>query len=46
MRINIAVTPNQTETVIVYEGEKPEHISRAFAQKYNLSESLEFHLRE
>ena len=31
---------------MVYEGEKPEQISRAFAHKFGLSESLEFHLRE
>jgi hypothetical protein len=31
MKINIEVNPGQVETVIVYEGENPQLISRAFA---------------
>jgi hypothetical protein len=38
--------PGVTETVVVYEGESAEQISRAFAKKFKLSESIEFHLRE
>lgn len=46
MQINIEVKPGHTETVLVYEGESPDQISRAFAQKFGLSESMEFALRE
>ena len=46
MQINIEVRPGQTEAIAVYEGETPDQISRAFARKFNLSESLEFALRE
>ena len=34
------------ESVLVHEGESAEHVSRAFAAKYGLSESVEFALRE
>jgi hypothetical protein len=34
------------ESVLVHEGESAEDVSRAFAFKYGLSESVEFALRE
>jgi hypothetical protein len=34
------------ESVLVHEGESAEDVSRAFAAKYGLSESVEFALRE
>lgn len=46
MQINIEVKPGVTETVLVHEGESADQISRAFAQKFGLSESIEFILRE
>ena len=46
MKISIEVAPGQTETILVREGETAEQVSRAFADKFGLSESLEFILRE
>lgn len=46
LQINIEIKPGQTEVLIVREGESAEQISRAFAEKYGLQESLEFMLRE
>jgi hypothetical protein len=38
--------PGFVETLLAYEGQTAEQISRAFAKKFGLDESVEFMLRE
>lgn len=46
MKINIQISPNVTETLLVYEGETAEHVSKAFAMRLGLNESVESLLKD
>ena len=46
MKVTIDLGENKQETILVREGESAEMVSRAFANKFDLTEDTEFLLRE